>query len=1072
MIDLLGGIMRSTQLALLVSTFAFTVVPACSSGGPYPADKPELGKADSGDEPDRLCRIVLREVKSLGEGVLDVDTVELDNGGSPVVMFTFDGIEFLELRNLATVDGGVNGYQRFKFEIPDRGGDQVEIIPYLKVDGGRLFDHNRNPGDLDNYIATRGAGFTVALDEQTCPDKLECQVPGLALERAYAQLSLLDVTAMHWEPNVPEPRVYVVEKNGRILSFPDRNDVRDTDVTTVLDWRNTGATRDPEKTYNRGGRFGNTASGWEEGFLDMAFHPDWPGTPEVYVTYNTGLGDPEAGGNAQWNLTRFSSTDGGRTLDPSTRKVLIKLEKRGLTHNGGRVVFHPTERLLYVSIGTDGGFPFDPQNNGQNPATLFGSILRIDIDRDKAGVGYGIPPSNPFVNGVTPDGKAARPEVWAYGVRNPWRMNFDALAPHDLWDAEVGENAREEVNIIERGANYGYNLFEGDLCTFRGRDAVNCNNAGLTDPLFVLYSSDTPGGALAPGAQRGDSITGGYVYRGASIPNLQGLYVFGDFIRGEIFAYQRGTAQPVKLFDSGQPISTFAQDPSNELYFVAHLHQEQTGASKNGEIYKLLDAACQQARPGVEPDYVFLGADGAGSDQIARTYYKTILPNRDIDTYTLADWKADYVGAMPIVEALYKNEWDLNFWRQMKCTSALTPGAGGCCVTNWREEADAGNPNSQPDLGTVCMNVASVAEGSFTRFYVFGPDTETHDVDSKRKLQTFAVLDDEKGDGLTEDDKKYVPNLCTPCHGGIRFKPGGSADIGSVFREFEPSLLTPGALAGAAYEQRLFDLNQIALGANQALGVETPMIDYIENRIYPTGAPPSRSVFDEAPPVSWNDLDPDARAVKEAMWKDVVNPFCMGCHRVRKEEVNFEAYERLEKFGLRLDGVSQLERHSTGDYRDPPDDHPIWMPQTQFMFDRFNDVGDLRGGNAQVALSDWLNEVNNTMAAESCAVTFVTNGPDFTFFGQNAVITGQVGAPDSGELGRWDARNGLELDGVLFPQWSGTINLPQGALLEYKATVVDSFSGNVTFETGFNHVQTIPSTGPGCAVTFETDYRE
>jgi hypothetical protein len=136
------------------------------------------------------------------------------------------------------------------------------------------------------------------------------------------------------------------------------------------------------------------------------------------------------------------------------------------------------------------------------------------------------------VNGKTPDGKAARPEVYAYGVRNPWRMNFDTKFPHELWDAEVGENAREEVNIIERGKNYGYNLFEGDVCTFRGQ-AVGCNKAGLTEPQLVLYASDTPGGAMPAGAQRGDSITGGYVYRGADNPNLQG-YVFATHPRRDL----------------------------------------------------------------------------------------------------------------------------------------------------------------------------------------------------------------------------------------------------------------------------------------------------------------------------------------------------------------------------------------------------------------------------------------------------------------------------------------------------------------------------------------------------------
>jgi hypothetical protein len=1048
---------------------AVLIVVAACGGGPdvYPGIAPELGKADSGDAADRNCRVVLREMRSLAEGFLDVDKLELDNGAEPVVLFTFGNNQFFEVRGLEGVDGAVAGYKRFKFALPDKGGATAEIIPYIRTATGRLFDHNRHPGDTENYVITRAQGFTVPLDIATCPDKRDCQVPGLALERVYKNLSLRDVTAVHWEPNVASPRVFVVEKLGRIIAFPDRQDVTDADVVTILDWRNTNPTaRDPERTYNRGGRFGDAAAGWEEGMLDIAFHPNWPATPEVFVTYDTGLGDPDAGGNAQWNLTRFRSTDGGAHLDPKTKKVLIRETKQALTHNGGRAVFHPTEKLLYVSLGSDGGFPFDPHNNAQNPATLFGSIIRIDIDVDKEGKGYGIPASNPFVNGKTPDGRTARPEVWAFGVRNPWRMNFDARFPHELWDAEVGENAREEVNIIERGKNYGYNLFEGNLCTFRGQQKNNCNKAGLTDPLFVLYASDTPGTAMPPGAQRGDSITGGYVYRGKTMPNLEGLYVFADFIRGEIFAYQKGTQQPVKIFDSGLPISTFAQDPKNELYVVAHYMQEQTGATKNGEIYRLKDAPCQQSRPGVEPSYVFLAADGAGTEDSARAYYKTNLPNRNIDTYTLADWKADYAANQSFTEALYKNAWDLNFWRQMRCTPQITPGAGGCCVTNWTDEADVTNP-AKSDLGTVCMTIAPVADGAFTRFYVFGPDTATHDDDTKRRLQTFAILDDEKGDGPTEDDKKYVPQVCTPCHGGVRYRQNGSTDLGSVWREWEPAVLTQGALSGAAYEQKLFELNQIVLGANKSLGVKTPMVDYLSTRLYPTNAPPARSVFAEDPPATWAPLTP----AKTAMWKNVVNPFCMGCHRVRKEEVNFEAYERLVKFGTRQAGVSQLERHTTGNYRTPPPDHPIWMPHTQFMFDRINNTADPRGAAAQSALKAWLTEINSGAAQQTCAVTFVTNGPDFTFFGQNAVITGQVGSPDSGELGSWDAHRGLTLSGVNFPQWRGTINLPQGKAIEYKITVVDTASGNVTFESGFNKAATIPSTGQGCALTVTSDYR-
>lgn len=1098
-----------------------------SEAGAEDAVGPGYGKDDSGDEADLECRIVLRALalqegnENIAVGLLDAEAAEVDAGGKPNILFTFqigagDGAAFKQLPGSAfkEVSGGLEGYQRFQFQIDLEGQDAVEIIPLLAIKDGRLFDHNRDPDGVegirpdvrpgannDNYLATRDQGFVIPLDENRCP-KAKCRLPGVQIQRTFAGVSLRDPTSVKWEHGVPDSqrRVFVVEKLGRIVAFPDVDEATDGDKQVFLDWENRpGQARDPEKTYNRGGRFGEFAPGWEEGFLDMALHPDWPEVPEVYVTYNTGLGDPEDRANpgeAFWNLTRFTSADGGKTLDPGSAKVLIRIRKQGLTHNAGAVLFHPVDKTLFVSVGTDGGFPFDLFQNAQNPARLFGSIIRIDVDpatRDEE-VGYSIPTDNPFAGGTTPDGKAARPEVWTYGNRNPWRMSFDPDTL-ELWGAEIGENTREEVNIYKPGGNYGYPFFEGTACTFRG-EAIGCSGNGLEPPIFELYASDAqrPDGGLV-----GDSVTGGFIYRGTDMPDLQGWYVFGDFITGEILAFDPSSSakEPKTIAETGKSIATFGESPEGEIFFVNHQHREQRvegdpHVRADGEIYRILPAACQTAPPPPLVDYAFLSADGPGSERGANAYYRSILPEkRQIETYTLAEWKEDYIGNQETIEALYHNCWDLCFWREMHCTKEIGPGVGGCWVTNWQEEeqspvASNFNPDAgAPDLGTVCMNVS---EEGYTRFYVFAPtpDADTPASDEQRLLNPFAILDDEKGDGVTEDDKKYVPHLCTPCHSGQKYRLNGSPDLGSIFREFEPSLMTldPGVtFSKDQIEDRFFQLNESAFSANSSLNTRSPMLAYLES-LYPNGTPPAVDIFGndefaaDLVPESWDDDDSgDERiiAAKRALWHDLVNPYCMGCHRVRKVEVDFSEYDRFRGLGEEDGGEVGLFRFITGDPTDR-EGHPIFMPQSQWMFDRLNGPsGNLQpsdpiGQKAVAAITEWLAAIE-ALQPPTCAVTFVTNGPDFTVPGQDVFITGQVGAIDSGELGTWAPWDGVALDGTDFPTWRGTVELPQGADLQFKVTVVDArqeaqneCGGNprVQWANGNNQELTVKTAASGC----------
>ena len=271
----------------------------------------------------------------------------------------------------------------------------------------------------------------------------------------------------------------------------------------------------------------------EEGLLGLAFSPNFPADGRVYLYYTTGSPGPSV-------LSRFQVVDGA--LDTFSEQVLLGVPQPFANHNGGQLAFGP-DGYLYLALG-DGGAGGDPQGNGQDLSTLLGAILRLDVSGDDVAV----PADNPFV-GV--DG--ARPEIYAYGLRNPWRFSFDR-ATRDIWAADVGQNRWEEVDRIIAGRNYGWNIMEGFECF---SPPENCPTGGLELPRAV-YSREG-----------GCSVTGGYVYRGPSMPELDGWYVYGDFCSGKIWAVNTvGSAAPVLLADTGLPIASFGELPDGELVVV------------------------------------------------------------------------------------------------------------------------------------------------------------------------------------------------------------------------------------------------------------------------------------------------------------------------------------------------------------------------------------------------------------------------------------------------------------------------------------------------------------------------
>ena len=236
--------------------------------------------------------------------------------------------------------------------------------------------------------------------------------------------------------------------------------------------------------------------------------------------------------------------------DPDSEEIVLEVEQPYANHSGGQLAFGP-DGYLYIGLG-DGGKAGDPHGNGQDTTTLLGSILRIDVrELDNHG-GYIIPPDNPFV-GVDGD---IRKEIWAYGLRNPWRFSFDRLTD-ELWAGDVGQNRVEEVDIVEPGRNYGWNTMEGSQCFEPSR---SCDEEGLERPV-AEYSHDD-----------GCSITGGYVYRGDRLPALYGAYVYGDFCSGKVWGLRydgSSVTEHMELVDSSLRISSFAEAPSGEIFVLS-----------------------------------------------------------------------------------------------------------------------------------------------------------------------------------------------------------------------------------------------------------------------------------------------------------------------------------------------------------------------------------------------------------------------------------------------------------------------------------------------------------------------
>ncbi len=278
----------------------------------------------------------------------------------------------------------------------------------------------------------------------------------------------------------------------------------------------------------------------ERGFLGLAFHPNFATNQRVFLNYTTK-------GSLRTRISEFRMKTFGtlpRPIDPASERVLVEIPQPYSNHNGGEIEFGP-DGYLYIGMG-DGGSGGDPYGHGQNLKSLLGKMLRIDVDRE---LPYSIPPDNPTFS--TP---GAKREIFAYGLRNPWRFSFDRVTG-DLWVGDVGQNRFEEINIIKKGGNYGWNIMEASECFFE----PDCSKTGLELPVFEYPRN------------LGTSVTGGFVYRGEKHPLLIGSYLFADFASGRVWGLRVNgkTVTEAKIIASTtENISSFGQDATGELFLV------------------------------------------------------------------------------------------------------------------------------------------------------------------------------------------------------------------------------------------------------------------------------------------------------------------------------------------------------------------------------------------------------------------------------------------------------------------------------------------------------------------------
>jgi glucose/arabinose dehydrogenase len=317
-------------------------------------------------------------------------------------------------------------------------------------------------------------------------------------------------------------RLFIVEQGGAIKVF--KNDFATRFTSDFLNIR---------QLVNSGG---------EKGLLGMALHPDFGSNGIFLLNYTR-----QSGSRLETVISKFRSD--GTLADITSEEVLLTFEQPFANHNGGKVAFGK-DGYLYIATG-DGGSSGDPRSYAQNLNSLLGKVLRVDVNKKATGLNYSIPSNNPFIGQ-----QGVRSEIYAYGLRNPWKMNLDKTTGK-FWIADVGQNEKEEIDILEKGGTFGWKITEGFSCY---SPSVNCNKAGLIDPVYDY------------GTNVGRSITGGYVYRGNKLNGITGKYIYGDYASGRVWAlaYDESTkvVDNTLLTRMTGSLSSFGEDEDGELYLL------------------------------------------------------------------------------------------------------------------------------------------------------------------------------------------------------------------------------------------------------------------------------------------------------------------------------------------------------------------------------------------------------------------------------------------------------------------------------------------------------------------------
>ncbi len=296
-------------------------------------------------------------------------------------------------------------------------------------------------------------------------------------------------------------------------------------------------------------------SGFEEGLLGLAFHPDYETNGYFFVYYS-------ASNPRRSVVSRFSvDQNNPNAADPNSELIIMEIGQPFGNHNGGQLAFSPFDGYLYIGLG-DGGDAGDPQDHGENPETLLGSMLRIDVNNASESTPYQIPADNPFAN----NSEEYREEIFAYGLRNPWRFSIDPETG-DIWAGDVGQGTWEEIDIIINGGNYGWDIMEGNHCY---EPSSGCDQTGRILPVWEYRHQNS-----------NVSVTGGHVYRGSRIPEIAGKYIYADYASGRIWALTKTNTDTtnIEIADAWFNISAFGVSENNELFIVGY----------NGTIYRFVE---------------------------------------------------------------------------------------------------------------------------------------------------------------------------------------------------------------------------------------------------------------------------------------------------------------------------------------------------------------------------------------------------------------------------------------------------------------------------------------------------